>query len=44
MTKRMSPMTAAPIFIKCELDEAACKVGAKRLKEYRKEWDDLRGV
>ena len=44
MTKTMSPMTAAPIFVKCPLDEAACKVYSKRLKEYRKEWDDLRGV
>ena len=44
MTKTMSPMTATPVFVKCQLDEAACKLGLKRLKEYRKEWDDLRGV
>jgi hypothetical protein len=44
MTTAMSPITAAPIFIKCQLDEAAYKVNPKRLKEYRKEWDDLRGV
>ena len=44
MTKTMSPMTAAPIFVKCQLDEAACRVGLKRLKECRKEWNDLRGA
>ena len=37
-------MTAAAIFVKCQFDEAACKVGLKRLKEYRKEWDDLCGA
>ena len=44
MTKKMSPMTPAAIFVKSRFDEAARKVGLKRLKECRKECDDLRGV
>jgi hypothetical protein len=44
MTRTMSPTTAAPLFVKCQLDEAVCKVGPKHLKEYRKERDDRRGV
>ena len=40
----MSSLTAAAIFVKCQFDEAACKVGLRCLKEYHKEWDDLRGV
>lgn len=35
---------ARPFFHKCQFDEAACSVGITRLKQYRKEWDDLRGV
>lgn len=28
----------------CQWDEAGCGLGLKRLKQYRKEWDDQRGV
>ncbi len=35
---------ARPIFHRCQFDEAGCSVGLKRLKSFRKEWDDLRGV
>lgn len=35
---------ARPFFHKCQFDEAACSVGLKRIKAYRKEWDDKRGV
>lgn len=31
-------------FLSCVFDETACAGGLKRLKAYRKEWDDLRGV
>lgn len=30
-------------FPNCDFDEAACSVGLKRLKHYRKEWDDRAG-
>lgn len=32
------------IFTRCQFDQAGCSVGLKRLRAYRKEWDDLRGV
>lgn len=35
---------ARPYFHKCQFDETACATGLKRLKSYRKEWDDKRGV
>jgi len=35
---------ARPFFHKCQFDEASCSVGLNRLKSFRKEWDDLRGV
>lgn len=31
-------------FSSCDFDEAECAVGIKRLRHYRKEWDDDRGV
>lgn len=31
-------------FSSCVWDEAGCATGLKRLKAYRKEWDELRGV
>lgn len=31
-------------FASCVFDEVGCATGIKRLKMYRKEWDDLRGV
>lgn len=36
--------TARAAFAKCQFDEAACKTGLMRLRTYRKEWDDQRGV
>lgn len=31
-------------FSRCQFDEVGCSQGIKRLKSYRKEWDDVRGV
>ena len=31
-------------FARCQFDEEACELGLKRLRAYRKEWDDDRGV
>jgi hypothetical protein len=31
-------------FAKCQFDEQSCAAGLKRLRSYRKEWDDERGV
>lgn len=31
-------------FPQCVFDESGCSVGLKRLRSYRKEWDELRGV
>jgi hypothetical protein len=28
----------------CQFDDAGCSIGLKRLRAYRKEWDDIRGV
>ena len=36
--------TARAMFPLCQFDEAGCGVGLKRLRAYRKEWDDIRGV
>lgn len=35
---------ARAIFPQCQFDAAACETGLKRLKHYRKEWDEERGV
>src|SRR5690242_3605434 len=35
---------ARPFFHRCQFDEQGCSVGLKRLRAYRKEWDDIRGV
>ncbi len=35
---------ARSFFARCQFDEAACSEGLKRLKAYRKEWDEHRGV
>lgn len=35
---------ARSAFANCDFDEAACDVGLRRLRHYRKEWDDNRGV
>ena len=32
------------MFPRCQFDEAGCSLGLKRLRAYRKEWDELRGV
>ena len=31
-------------FAKCQFDEQSCAAAPKRLRAYRKEWDDERGV
>lgn len=35
---------ARSVFASCDFDEAGCGLGLKRLRHYRKEWDDIRGV
>lgn len=35
---------ARPFFAKCQFDEAGCSEGLKRLRAFRKEWDEARGV
>ena len=35
---------ARSVFPNCDFDETACEQGISRLKHYRKEWDDRRGV
>ena len=35
---------AREVFPNCDFDAKACEDGLKRLKHYRKEWDDRRGV
>lgn len=35
---------ARSFFARCQFDEGGCSEGLKRLKMYRKEWDDHRGV
>lgn len=42
--KREAHTAARGKFASCVFDEAGCETGLKRLKMYRKEWDDLRGV
>jgi len=42
---KMSAINAArSLFPTCDFDERACEVGLKRLRMYRKEWDDKRGT
>ena len=36
--------SARLVFASCDFDEGACAEGIKRLKAYRKEWDEQRGV
>jgi hypothetical protein len=31
-------------FARCQFDEGACELGLRRLRAYRKEWDESRGV
>lgn len=35
---------ARAVFASCDFDEKGCDLGIKRLRHYRKEWDDLREV
>lgn len=35
---------ARPIFQRCQFDERGCSVGISRLRQFRKDWDDMRGV
>ncbi len=35
---------ARAAFATCDFDEAGCSVGLKRLRQYRKDWDETRGV
>ena len=36
--------SARALFPRCQFDEAGCSLGLKRLRSYRKEWDESRGV
>lgn len=35
---------ARNVFPSCDFDEAGCALGLKRLRQYRKDWDEQRGV
>ncbi len=35
---------ARAAFARCQFDEGACELGLRRLRAYRKEWDESRGV
>lgn len=35
---------ARNVFVDCDFDEASCAAGLKRLRHYRKAWDEKRGV
>jgi hypothetical protein len=35
---------ARTVFSRCEFDEKGCDLGLKRLRAFRKEWDEDRGV
>jgi hypothetical protein len=35
---------ARAAFARCQFDEGACDLGLRRLRAYRKEWDESRGV
>jgi len=35
---------ARAAFARCQFDEAACELGLRQLRAYRKEWDEGRGV
>lgn len=43
-TKMESIDAARAVFVRCQFDEAGCSEGLKRLRQYRKDWDDTRGV
>lgn len=36
--------SARAAFARCQFDQGGCSEGLKRLRAYRKEWDDLRGL
>ena len=36
--------TARAVFPRSQFDEVGCSLGLRRLRAYRKDWDDLRGV
>lgn len=44
-TNKLEAIDAArAVFPSCDFDEQACATGLRRLRHYRKDWDDLRGV
>jgi hypothetical protein len=43
-TKGEAIPTACAVFPTCRFDERACEQHMRRLRHYRKEWDDERGV
>jgi hypothetical protein len=43
-TKTEAISTARAVFPTCQFDEKSCELGLKRLRHYRKEWDDEHGV
>ena len=44
-TRKIEAISVArSVFSSCDFDEAACSVGIKRLRHYRKEWDENRDV
>lgn len=43
-TKTEAISTARAVFPTCQFDEKSCELGLKRLRHYRKEWDEEHGV
>jgi hypothetical protein len=43
-TSPAQPGAARAAFARCQFDEQACSLGLGRLRAYRKEWDESRGV
>jgi hypothetical protein len=42
--KQEAIAAARTAFARCEFDEQGCGSGLRRLRAYRKEWDESRGV
>jgi hypothetical protein len=44
-SSKMNAIDAArAVFASCDFDDVGCAIGIKRLRHYRKEWDDIRDV
>jgi hypothetical protein len=43
-SKLEASAAARAAFARCQFDEQGCDLGLRRLRAYRKEWDESRGV